>query len=91
MKPRNSIPNDLVLLDSVDLLQDEDIIYILSSQVDWYEANGFLMVSFKQLESGGVNALKTNPEDVGVNVKKDKIVRIDNCLKRLDEFGFYHA
>ncbi len=87
----NNIPRNLVLLDSYDMPDPYDIQTVLND-VDWYEANGIILVSYEQLRNHGIPDLETDPLDIDINVNTAKIVKIDDCLKRWSaEEGFSHA
>jgi hypothetical protein len=83
------VPDDLVVLEGGEFTPDDE--FEILDQARWYEVEGRQDVIL--VSSAEINGLsETNPLDVGIDLSKSKVMRIDDVLKRYDETdGFYHA
>jgi len=82
----NDVPNDLVLLPSPSDLSDWGICII--DWAKWYEADGVLMASAKEIYF----LSEAEPADADIDLDNAEILYVADSLHRYSlEDGFYHA
>jgi hypothetical protein len=81
----------LVTLPNPKDIDQEDIDEVM--RADWFEQDGVLMAQGVSTEAFiGIKCSEDDPEDSGITLDFEEIIRIDDCLKRWSyEDGFYHA
>jgi len=82
------IPDDLVVMPTIEYLTDEDIRLI--DITDWYDADGILLVSAKAIKYLSEDSFE---DTTGRNLSDiDEILHVSPALHRWNyEDGFYHA
>jgi hypothetical protein len=81
-----TIPDDLVMMPNPDHLSPDDIVVV--SLAAWYDADGLLLVSAKEIEF----LSEDDPLDGGMDIDTVEIIKVSPVLHRWSyEDGFYHA
>jgi hypothetical protein len=83
----NPVPGDLIVLTGETPGDFTDFALKLIDDADWYEVNGFLLVSSKAVQ----HCFDGDPIDAGLDLRKAKVLYVASCLHRWDDELFYHA